>query len=70
MQRTLCLGNERTLRETCIMSVFLISLSTKKLKPTNKTLYLEKKIEFFFFFVIHIHSYRDAKILGKLRAIK
>ncbi len=43
MQKTLCLGNKKKLRETCIMSVFLSSLSTKKLKPTNKTLYLEKK---------------------------
>ncbi len=44
MERTLCLGNKRTLRETCIMSVsFFNSLSTKKLKPTNNTLYLENK---------------------------
>ncbi len=65
MQRTLCLGNKRTLRETCIMSVFISSLSIKKLKLTNNTLYLEnkkikkfKKLELFifFFFCIHLHS--------------
>ncbi len=42
IQRTLCLRNERHY-EKCVLSVFLSSLSTKKLKPTNNTLYIEKK---------------------------
>ncbi len=44
--------------------VFLSYLSTKKLKPTNKTLYREN-----FFFFIHLNSYRDAKILAKFMEI-
>ncbi len=42
MQRSLYLGNERTLREMCIMNV-LNFISTKTLKPTNNTVYREKK---------------------------
>ncbi len=40
MQRTLCLGKERTLRETCIMSVFKF-LKYQKAKIANNTLYRE-----------------------------
>ncbi len=57
MQRTLFLGNERTLRETCIISVLsvLSSLSTKNLKPKNNTLFREtKKYIYFFLFWLFI----------------
>ncbi len=40
MERTLCLENERTLRETCIMSFFLSLLSMRKLEP-KITLFIE-----------------------------
>ncbi len=49
-----------------LLLFFFSSLSTKKLKPTNNTLYREKRN---FFFVIHLHRYRDAKILLKFREI-
>ncbi len=52
IQRSLCLGNERTLRETYIMNVCLSCLSTNNLKPINSTLYEKKKyISFFFLFI-------------------
>ncbi len=38
IQRSLCLLNERTFRETCIMSVFKL-LKYQKAKITNNTLY-------------------------------
>ncbi len=67
-------------RKDITRKVFLSYLNTKKLNSTNDTLYEEtkkKKIikineikeKFFFFFVIHLQKYRDAKILAKFMEI-
>ncbi len=56
MQRTLFLGNERTLRETCIMSVFKFikyekAKSHKLHSLLRKKKSINKKIRFFFSFL-------------------
>ncbi len=43
IQRTLCLRNERTLREMCIISAFKF-LKYQKVKTYNNALCLEKKV--------------------------
>ncbi len=45
---------------------FLGSLSTKKLKHTNNSLYREREKKNY---VIHLHRYQNGKILAKLMEI-